>query len=56
MQHYAQVTEADMNEAAKIAVLNDAEKRVRLIANHTRWARLDSNQRPADYESEALTN
>ena len=28
MQHYAQVTEADLQEAAKMAVLNDAEKAV----------------------------
>ena len=28
MQHYAQVTEADMQEAAKMAVLNEAEKQV----------------------------
>ena len=28
MQHYAQVTESDMQEAAKMTVLDDAEKRV----------------------------
>ncbi|MHC4524920.1 MAG: tyrosine-type recombinase/integrase [Planctomycetota bacterium] len=28
MQHYAQITEADMKQAAKLAVLNDAGKRV----------------------------
>ena len=28
MQHYAQVTEADLQEAAKMAVINNAEKRV----------------------------
>ncbi len=28
MQHYAQITEADMKQAAKLSVLNNAEKRV----------------------------
>jgi hypothetical protein len=28
MKHYAQTTEADMKEAAKMSVLNDGEKRV----------------------------
>jgi len=28
MQHYAQVTEADLQEAAKMTLINDAEKRV----------------------------
>jgi integrase len=28
MQHYAQVTEADMREAAKMSIINDAQKRV----------------------------
>ena len=94
MKHYAQTTEADMNEAAKMAILNDAEKTVHptmetfgnvqqqnqedeidtsnnpcnsrnllkdsISRNSLQkidlWARLDSNQRPTDYESVALTN
>jgi hypothetical protein len=95
MQHYAQVTEADYEEAAKIAILEGAEKTVhnpvqnpvesssielqegkieddvipcfcktiqqkdngvQFCANSTpQWAQLDSNQRPMDYESTALT-
>ena len=31
-------------------------KKVHLFTKHTQWARLDSNQRPIDYESIALTN
>lgn len=95
MQHYAQLTEADMKEAAEMTVLGEAEKTVhnpvhtpdnspctdlnenqsdvdvspslcnslqfnsterKSMQNKDLWARLDSNQRPADYESDALTN
>ena len=35
MQHYAQVTEADLQEAAKMAVLNDAEKEVHNVVQTT---------------------
>ena len=95
MQHYAQLTEADMKEAAEMTVLGEAEKTVHYqvhtpdnspctdlnekegdtdispclcnslqsdsrsrkdMQNKDLWARLDSNRRPADYESDALTN
>ena len=95
MTHYAQVTEADLQEAAKMSIINDAEKRVQnpvqttaepsgielhesnsrddinpyfcesnndnaalceSMQNASKWAQKDSNLRPMDYESTALTN
>ena len=35
MQHYAQVTEADIQEAAKSSLINDAEKRVQKTVHNT---------------------
>lgn len=34
LEHYAQVTEADMNEAAKMSLLNDAESRTQKVAQN----------------------
>jgi hypothetical protein len=90
IQHYAQVTEADLKEAAMMSIIDDAEKRVQnpmqttaepsrtepheskhsndvsfgccksnqcyagvceTVQKHQKWAHLDSNQGPTDYES-----
>ena len=54
MQHYAQVTEADIQEAAKMSLLNDAEKTVHNPVQTTHAsARTDSHK---DKEDDALTS
>ena len=51
MQHYAQVTEADLQEAAKMAVLNDAEKVVHNPVQNTADSSCTDSQEPNKFSN-----
>ena len=49
MQHYAQVTEADLQEAAKMTVLDDAEKTVqKSVLTTAEQSRIESYESDMD--------
>ena len=51
MQHYAQVTEADLQEAAKMTVLDDAEKTVqKSVLTTAEQSRIESHESDMDGE------
>jgi hypothetical protein len=51
MQHYAQVTEADLQEAAKMTVLDDAEKTVqKSVLTTAEQSRIESHESNMDGE------
>ena len=57
MEHYAQVTEADMKEAAKMSLLNDAENRTQKAAqNAAQYQAARSRKEPEAYTEEGSEN